>query len=279
MRSCGSTGRGQGVLEELYVDFVYQPLRDAAGAVFGIMAHAVETTTQVSARRDVEALAAERAAVLGQVADVVVTTDPNGRITFANAAARVDLRRAPRRHGDLGRTRSRSRCYDVDGTPHARAQRAARAGAARRARARRGVARAAAPTAREVLVHGERRAGHARPTARAIGAAMTRARRDRAAAAAARGGARAQPARRGVPAGARAHRGDAGPRARVRDREPGVPAGRRCASAARRAARARGASRSSRARGSSSCSTACTRPASRSSATRSSPASTATATA
>lgn len=78
-----------GGLEDVYVDFVYQPLRDAGGAVYGVMAHAVEVTEQVSARRRIEALAAERAAVLGQVADVVVTTDLEGRITFANAAARA----------------------------------------------------------------------------------------------------------------------------------------------------------------------------------------------
>ena len=81
--------RGAGELDSLYVDFVYQPLKDSTGAVFGIMAHAVEVTEQVEARRRVEALAAERAAILGQIADVVVTTDVQGRITFANEAARA----------------------------------------------------------------------------------------------------------------------------------------------------------------------------------------------
>ncbi|HEX8245967.1 MAG TPA: PAS domain-containing protein, partial [Longimicrobium sp.] len=81
--------RGTGELEEVFVDFVYQPLQDAAGQVFGIMAHAVEITGQVQARRRVETLAAERAAILGQIADVVVTTDLEGRVTFANAAARA----------------------------------------------------------------------------------------------------------------------------------------------------------------------------------------------
>ncbi len=80
---------GTGALEDIYADFVYQPLRDASGTVFGIMAHAVETTDRVATRRRIEALAAERAAVLGQVADVVVTTDPDGRINFANSAARA----------------------------------------------------------------------------------------------------------------------------------------------------------------------------------------------
>jgi PAS domain S-box-containing protein len=78
---------GDGVLEDLWVDFVYQPLTDADGRVFGIMAHAVETTEHVRARRHVEALAAERAAIVGQIADVVITTDMHGTITFANAAA------------------------------------------------------------------------------------------------------------------------------------------------------------------------------------------------
>lgn len=81
--------RGTGELEDVYVDFVYQPLKDFTGAVFGTMAHAVETTAQVRARRHVEALAAERAAILGQIADVVVTSDPQGRVTFVNQAARA----------------------------------------------------------------------------------------------------------------------------------------------------------------------------------------------
>ena len=76
-----------GIPEELYVDFVYQPLKDRAGVPFGIMVHAVETTERVVGRRQIESLAAERSAILGQIADVVVTTDTDGRITFFNSAA------------------------------------------------------------------------------------------------------------------------------------------------------------------------------------------------
>jgi PAS domain S-box-containing protein len=52
---------GDGVPEELFVDFVYQPLTHADGRVFGIIAHAVEVTDQVRARHLVEAKARELA--------------------------------------------------------------------------------------------------------------------------------------------------------------------------------------------------------------------------
>lgn len=78
---------GDGVPEDLYVDFVYQPLKRLDGATFGIMVHAVETTQQVVSRQHVESLAAERSAILGQIVEVVITTDRTGAITFANGAA------------------------------------------------------------------------------------------------------------------------------------------------------------------------------------------------
>ena len=49
--------RGDGTLDEVILNFVYQPLRNAADAVMGIMAHAVDVTEQVRARRRVEELA------------------------------------------------------------------------------------------------------------------------------------------------------------------------------------------------------------------------------
>jgi signal transduction histidine kinase len=50
---------GDGVPEDLYVDFVYQPLKDASGSTFGIVVHAVEVTEQVRAREEIAAARAE----------------------------------------------------------------------------------------------------------------------------------------------------------------------------------------------------------------------------
>ncbi len=45
---------GTGELDEAYLNFVYQPLRDERGAVNGILAHAVEVTEQVLAKQSLE---------------------------------------------------------------------------------------------------------------------------------------------------------------------------------------------------------------------------------
>ena len=79
--------QGTGQLEDVYVDFVYQPLLRADGTVSGVLVHAVETTGQVLARQRAESLAAEREAILSQIADAVLLVAADGRITFANAAA------------------------------------------------------------------------------------------------------------------------------------------------------------------------------------------------
>jgi signal transduction histidine kinase len=50
---------GDGELETIYVDFVYQPLRDARGVPFGVMAHAVDVSSQVIARQELEQKAEE----------------------------------------------------------------------------------------------------------------------------------------------------------------------------------------------------------------------------
>lgn len=107
---------GDGEVEDVYLDFIYQPLRDASGSVSGIMAHAVETTEQVLARRRTEALAAERAAMLGHIADAVLTFDPAGRITLLNDLAQrlyPGLREGVSFASEGGRIRQER----LDGTP------------------------------------------------------------------------------------------------------------------------------------------------------------------
>ncbi|GAB4197882.1 MAG: hypothetical protein Fur006_47010 [Coleofasciculaceae cyanobacterium] len=50
-----------GKLEESFWNFVYQPLKDGEGNVYGIMTHAVEVTDQVRARQEIEKKAEELA--------------------------------------------------------------------------------------------------------------------------------------------------------------------------------------------------------------------------
>ncbi|MCY1036250.1 PAS domain-containing protein [Corallococcus sp. BB11-1] len=85
--------KGHGELEDAYVDFVYQPLRDAQGKVDGIVVFGFDITEPVQARRRAEALAEKvRAgeAQLRQVTDAIpvlvslVTADE--RYGFANKA-------------------------------------------------------------------------------------------------------------------------------------------------------------------------------------------------
>ncbi|KYG11092.1 PAS domain-containing sensor histidine kinase [Sorangium cellulosum] len=109
--------RGDGVLDDVYLDFVYQPLKDAGGSVFGIMAHAVETTEQVLARKRVEELAAERAAMLGQIADAVVTFDSEGRVNFLNDMARA-LYPELRAGATLAEQQERLPLERLDGAPY-----------------------------------------------------------------------------------------------------------------------------------------------------------------
>jgi len=50
--------RGDGVVEERFFDFTYQPVRDGEGRVTGVASFAFEVTEQVRARRELEQLAA-----------------------------------------------------------------------------------------------------------------------------------------------------------------------------------------------------------------------------
>lgn len=70
-----------------WFELIYQPVFDEAGAVAGILHLGTEVSEKVQRRRLLEQYAAERQAVLEQLEEGVILTDPEGRITFVNAAA------------------------------------------------------------------------------------------------------------------------------------------------------------------------------------------------
>ncbi len=81
-----------GAIEERYVDFVYEPIKNAEGERTGIVAHGYDVTDQVVARQKVEQLAlqVEQQAqtfnvTLAALKDFVYTFDTAGRFTYANS--------------------------------------------------------------------------------------------------------------------------------------------------------------------------------------------------
>src|SRR5713101_3355759 len=101
--------RGDGVLEEAYFNFVYQPLRTAQGLIEGILVHSVEVTEQVLARhrveelnrqleaekdalrqaeREAQARTAELEAIFEAMTEGVIVCDARGDVRYTNAAYR-----------------------------------------------------------------------------------------------------------------------------------------------------------------------------------------------
>lgn len=80
-----------GTAEEVYFNFVYQPVRDAAGNVTGVMTHAVDVTGQVAARHHAERLSVQGKqqaqafdVTLAAIEDFIYTFDVTGKFTYAN---------------------------------------------------------------------------------------------------------------------------------------------------------------------------------------------------
>jgi PAS domain S-box-containing protein len=81
-----------GVMEERYVDFVFEPLKNLNGERTGIVAHGYDVTDKVVARQKIELLAlqVEQQAkifdiTLTAIKDFVYTFDTAGRFTYANS--------------------------------------------------------------------------------------------------------------------------------------------------------------------------------------------------
>ncbi|MBF9222772.1 PAS domain-containing protein [Hymenobacter ruricola] len=81
--------------EPIYVDFVYQPMRDAAGHTAGILAFILDSTAKVQARQATEATA-QRLRLLTDALPVLIGyLDRERRYRFANHAYRAWFNRDP----------------------------------------------------------------------------------------------------------------------------------------------------------------------------------------
>jgi len=73
--------------EDVYFDFVYQPMRDADGQVEGILVHAIDVTKQVLARQEIEKRERQFREMIDALPAAIYTTDAEGRLTHFNPAA------------------------------------------------------------------------------------------------------------------------------------------------------------------------------------------------
>jgi PAS domain S-box-containing protein len=80
----GADGR----FDELFVDFVYQPLMSAEGGVFGILVHGVDRTEQVRGEQALRRSQRELQALADNTPDILSRFDRALRHVFVNAAAR-----------------------------------------------------------------------------------------------------------------------------------------------------------------------------------------------
>lgn len=93
---------GNGELEEVFLNFVYQPYRNLAGAIEGILVHAVEVTEQVRARNEVELAQARQHNLFMQApANIAILDGPDHVFSFANT---LYLRLIGRGNEILGKT-------------------------------------------------------------------------------------------------------------------------------------------------------------------------------
>jgi len=80
----------QGSLTDCYWTYSYSPVRDAAGAVSGILVVSHDVTAKLEAERERDAIAANLKNVLESTTDGLVVLDKQGRYTYVNdQAARI----------------------------------------------------------------------------------------------------------------------------------------------------------------------------------------------
>lgn len=77
---------GDGILSDIYVNFVYEPLRDDDGKIEGVFFFACTVTEQVLARRQIEANERYFKSLVENAADLITINDANGIITYSSPA-------------------------------------------------------------------------------------------------------------------------------------------------------------------------------------------------
>jgi PAS domain S-box-containing protein len=109
------TNNTEGRPIDLYVNFVYQPMRGANHQVNGILVHAVDVSEQVTARKHVEYREQHFRDMIDALPAAIYTTDADGHITHFNHAAVEFAGCVP----DLIRDRwcITWKIYSPDGTP------------------------------------------------------------------------------------------------------------------------------------------------------------------
>ena len=73
--------------EEVYFDFIYQPMRRTTGEVEGILLHGVDVTQQVLAHKEIERREQQFREMIDVLPAAIYTTDAKGRLTHFNPAA------------------------------------------------------------------------------------------------------------------------------------------------------------------------------------------------
>jgi PAS domain S-box-containing protein len=76
--------RGQGTLEDTFFNFIYKPIKNAAGEVESIFVFAYDVTEQLAARKVVEEGANRVRFILDNIPQIAWTADPKGRNTYLN---------------------------------------------------------------------------------------------------------------------------------------------------------------------------------------------------
>ncbi len=73
-----------GEVTDIWVNFVYQPTRNAAGEVDGVLAHVVDVTEQVLSRMEVESREQQVRALADSIPQLAWMADPDGNIFWYN---------------------------------------------------------------------------------------------------------------------------------------------------------------------------------------------------